>query len=224
MIRFEDIIAGMERCFAAQHSATEQWHESEPESVEAVAAYCAAYCATDGDDAAGLLPLVLAQHLMNFKLWHVEDVARRTDVGPEVIADCKRRIDGYNQRRNDYMEKVDAWLVHAVTPLLAQAQGAVRYNSESAGMAVDRLSILSLKMYHMREQTERQDADAAHVARCAEKLAVLTEQRHDLARAVLELLEDYRSGHKRPKVYYQCKMYNDPSLNPQLYGAEKAKG
>jgi len=90
-------------------------------------------------------------------------------------------------------------------------------NTESLGMAVDRLSILSLKIFHMKEQTERDDVDAAHIASCEEKLCVLEEQRSDLEVAVLDLIDDYAKGVKRPKVFYQCKMYNDPSLNPELY-------
>jgi hypothetical protein len=114
---------------------------------------------------------------------------------------------------------VDACIVGMIAPMLPPvADGAMlRHNTESLGMSVDRLSILSLKIFHMREQTERTDVDEAHRASCRDKLAVLQEQRADLARAVLELLDDYRTGVKRPKVYFQFKMYNDPSLNPQLY-------
>lgn len=212
MIGFEDISAELERCFAAQVQATQAWHGQEPESVPAAA---------EGPDLANMQGLVLGQHLMNFKLWHVEDIARRKDVGPEVIADCKYRIDGYNQRRNDFMEKVDACLVGLVTPILPRSEGAARHNTESLGMAVDRLSILSLKIFHMHEQTERTDANEAHLASCRTKLAVLHEQRADLAQSVIELLDEYRSGSKRPKVYFQFKMYNDPTLNPQLYKADK---
>ncbi|HCG04693.1 MAG TPA: hypothetical protein DEV75_06640, partial [Desulfovibrio sp.] len=172
-------------CFDAQHKATAAWHVAEPPAHEP------APIVTDAPDAvadAALLHrLVLAQHLMNFRLWHVEDTARRTDVGPDVIAECKRTIDGLNQRRNDYMEKVDACLVALLRPLLpAPAPGErPRHNTESLGMAVDRLSILSLKVFHMEEQAERADAAPDHRERCAAKLAVLREQRADLAQAVL---------------------------------------
>jgi len=210
MIGFEDISKELERCFAAQVQSTADWHATEPEDATG---------AEEGAELKNLKGLVLAQHLMNFKLWHVEDIARRKDVGPEVIADCKYRIDGLNQRRNDFMEKVDACIVGMIAPMLPPvADGAMlRHNTESLGMSVDRLSILSLKIFHMREQTERTDVDEAHRASCRDKLTVLQEQRADLARAVLELLDDYRTGVKRPKVYFQFKMYNDPSLNPQLY-------
>lgn len=208
------VAALLTECFDAQHKATADWHVAEPpanepapEAAEAVA------------DAALLHRLVLAQHLMNFRLWHVEDTARRTDVGPDVIAGCKRTIDGLNQRRNDYMEKVDACLVALLRPLLpAPAPGErPRHNTESLGMAVDRLSILSLKVFHMEEQAERADAAPDHRERCAAKLAVLREQRADLAQAVLDLAAEFLDGRKQPKAYYQFKMYNDPSLNPELY-------
>ncbi|MFV0423332.1 DUF4254 domain-containing protein [Oleidesulfovibrio sp.] len=213
-LSFEVIKSALERAFDAQVDATARWHESEPGTPEAAGAEV-----TEKTPAlAALHRLVLAQHLMNFKLWHVEDIARRKDVGPEVIADCKYRIDGYNQHRNDYMEKVDVCMISLMQPLLPQVDDSVRINTESLGMAVDRLSILSLKMFHMLEQVERTDATEEHIASCREKLNVLAEQREDLGRAVMDLLGDYAVGKKRPKTYYQFKMYNDPNLNPELYG------
>jgi hypothetical protein len=170
----------------------------------------------------GLVELVLRQHLKNFQLWHVEDRARRKDVDDSVITACKREIDGLNQQRNDLMEQVDAWLVRAVSTFEAQ-QGLPeerrRYNTETLGAALDRLSILSLKIFHMGEQTERRDADPGHLASCREKLSVLHAQHRDLSTSVLELVDDYACGVKSPRVYFQCKMYNDPALNPELYAA-----
>lgn len=195
----------LERCLAAQADAVALWHKQEPENVDVVEAVALEH----------LEKLILAQHLKNFALWHVEDIARRKDVGPEVIADCKYRIDGLNQRRNDYMEKVDECLVGLLMPLLPQSNA--RINTESLGMAIDRMSILALKIYHMAEQAERIDVDDAHRESCRSKLAVLEEQRRDLVGAVLELIDEYAAGTKQPKAYYQFKMYNDPSLNPQLY-------
>ncbi|MBL3582129.1 DUF4254 domain-containing protein [Oleidesulfovibrio alaskensis] len=218
-ISFEIIKSGLERAFDAQADATARWHDSEPDTATQ-----AGKQVTENEPAlAALHRLVLAQHLMNFKLWHVEDIARRKDVGPEVIADCKYRIDGYNQQRNDYMEKVDICMISLMDPLLPPAHEQVRINTESLGMAVDRLSILSLKMFHMLEQAAREDAPEQHRENCRAKLAVLAEQRHDLSRAVMELLDDYARGVKRPKTYYQFKMYNDPDLNPELYGNRKGK-
>lgn len=196
--------------FAAQAEAVAEWHETEPESIPT---------STASGAAQALRALVLAQHLCNFRLWHTEDIARRKDVDASVIADCKYRIDILNQRRTDAFEAVDAHLVNRLAAFIpASTEGErVRHNTESLGMAVDRLSILALKIYHMGEQALRDDADEAHRRSCAGKLAVLKEQRADLIRAVFDLIGEFCSGYKRPKVYYQFKMYNDPALNPQLY-------
>ena len=189
--------------FAAQTAATEEWHSLRaPEPL------------SDGEE--DLRALILAQHASNFRLWHVEDRARRRDVPDAVIAACKREIDGLNQMRNDGMEKVDRRLVFLLEPLLPE-KTAQRLNTETAGMAIDRLSILALKIYHMEEQTHRRDVGQGHLEACGDKLAVLQRQRLDLAQAVLELLEDYAAGRKRPAAYHQLKMYNDPNLNPELY-------
>lgn len=201
---------------AAQYDLVARWHESgasdpDPEAMLAPAE----------DGFARLRGLILREHAVNHLLWHVEDRARRRDVDDAVIAQCKRDIDGLNQRRNDAMEAVDQALLGLVTPHLPPLEGdaAPRYNTESAGGALDRLSILSLKRFHMAEQCARTDVDTDHVAQCQGKLAVMEEQHADLARGVLELMDDYVSGAKRPKVYYQFKMYNDPRLNPELYAA-----
>ena len=183
------------------------WHQGDPGDLpEPVPA----------SDLAVLVALVARENQTNYRLWHVEDEARRTDVDDADIADCKRRIDGLNQHRNDLIEKVDACVVSLVSPLIPD-DAPRRYNTETVGSALDRLSIMALKVFHMREQAERADADAAHRESCREKLAVLLEQRADLAGCVLELLAEYAAGTKRPKVYYQFKMYNDPKLNPSLY-------
>ncbi len=212
-----DSRAALERdlgsCFIAQEQAVADWHQREPEGSLLPEA------GQESDPAALLRQLVLAQHLMNFRLWHVEDTARRKDVDASVIADCKYRIDKLNQSRNDAIESVDACLVARIAPLAAAPAGTrPRHNTESLGMAIDRLSILALKIYHMAEQTERTDVDAAHLASCRDKLAVLREQRSDLIQAVLDLVGDFIAGIKQPKAYYQFKMYNDPALNPALYG------
>lgn len=193
----------------SQTEATARWHQEEPEAP----------ATSEMASFDNLTALVLAQHYMNFSLWHVEDTARRRDVDATVIAECKYTIDGYNQRRNDFMEKIDACLIALLAPLLP-SDVQERYNTESLGMGVDRLSILSLKIFHMQEQTERVDVDSAHIENCLAKLAVLREQRQDLTRSIVELMRDYMAGHKRPKVYFQCKMYNDPALNPELYAAK----
>lgn len=207
----EKIERDLAACFNAQTQAVEDWHAKEPADV---------FPADAADVSEKLLQLVLAQHSKNFRLWHTEDIARRKDVDASVIAGCKYAIDKLNQQRTDAFEAVDEFLVGrlgAFLPPLPQGQRP-RHNTESLGMAIDRLSILALKIYHMAEQADRADATQAHKNGCAAKLEVLREQREDLIRSVFDLVEDFCAGTKQPKAYYQFKMYNDPSLNPQLYG------
>lgn len=206
----DDIKHRLTRGIALQAELTAAWHAPQNDSDARIDAAVAAY------EPGELEACIAAQHACNFKLWHVEDTARRKDVGPEIIADCKRRIDGLNQRRNDGMEQVDACLLTALDPLLPK-DAPRRYNTESLGMAIDRLSILSLKIWHMDEQLMRSDVDADHIRACADKAAVLREQRNDLERSVLELIDEFAAGIKRPRLYFQFKMYNDPTLNPELY-------
>ena len=168
----------LDACFDAQNEATALWHSQEPEADD-VAPDASASPET-------LLALVRAQHLRNFRLWHIEDTARRRDVTTDVIADCKDRIDRLNQERNDRIERVDACLVALLSPLLP-ASPAPHINTESLGMAIDRLSILSLKIWHMDEQVRRTDVTPEHIASCEKKLAVLKEQRADLSLAVCEV-------------------------------------
>ena len=147
--------------------------------------------------------------------WHLEDIIRDPHIDPEEALGLKRRIDRSNQDRTDLVEEIDSYfrmLYSEVKPL-----PDARLNTESPAWAVDRLSILALKIWHMQEQTERQDADAEHVARCQAKLNVLREQQVDLSTAIDQLLEDIEAGRKYMKVYRQMKMYNDPSTNPILY-------
>ncbi len=147
--------------------------------------------------------------------WHLEDIIRDPHIDPVEALALKRRIDHSNQDRTDLVEEIDSYfrqLYSNVTPL-----PDARLNTESPAWAVDRLSILALKIWHMQEQTERQDADANHKARCQAKLDVLREQQKDLSTAIDQLLEDINAGRKYMKVYRQMKMYNDPSTNPILY-------
>ena len=155
-----------------------------------------------------------ANHRNNSWLWDEEDLARRRHVADSEIAQNKRHIDGFNQQRNDAVERIDDLLLQTLTPKL---NPAARLHSETAGMMIDRLSILALKINAMRAQTVRTDADAVHLATCAEKLARLNDQRRDLADCLDALLADCAAGHARYKIYRQYKMYNDPTLNPQLY-------
>lgn len=147
--------------------------------------------------------------------WHLEDIIRDPHINPEEALGLKRRIDRSNQDRTDLVEEIDSYFrqkYSGVNPL-----PDARLNTESPAWAVDRLSILALKIWHMQEQTERTDADADHISRCQAKLDVLKEQQVDLSTAIDQLLEDIEAGRKYMKVYRQMKMYNDPSTNPVLY-------
>jgi hypothetical protein len=166
----------------------------------------------------GAWAFIELNHRYNNLLWDEEDLARRRDVPDSDIAANKRAIDGYNQRRNDAVERIDEVILSSLSPVTREADA--RLNSETAGCMIDRLSILALKVFHMRAQTERTDADAAHLEACRGKLARLTEQRQDLAGCLDTLLAECACGRAYYKVYRQFKMYNDPALNPYLYGAQ----
>lgn len=163
----------------------------------------------------GLWHWIEENHRYNTLLWNEEDKARRTDVADAAIAENKRRIDRFNQKRNDATEAIDEALLAELERCPRRPDA--RLNSETAGAMIDRLSILSLKIYHMREQTLREDADAQHRRKCEAKLERLTEQREDLSFCLDALLDDARNGRAYFKVYRQFKMYNDPTLNPYLY-------
>ena len=147
--------------------------------------------------------------------WHLEDIIRDPHIDPVEALALKRRIDSSNQDRTDLVEEIDSYFRQTYSEVKTQADA--RLNTESPAWAVDRLSILALKIWHMKEQTERTDADAEHIARCQAKLAVLLEQQKDLSTAIDQLLEDIEAGRKYMKVYRQMKMYNDPATNPVLY-------
>lgn len=148
--------------------------------------------------------------------WHLEDIIRDPAIDPLQALAIKHRIDKSNQDRTDLVEKIDDYyfdLYANVTPL-----EDATINTESPAWAIDRLSILALKIYHMKEQVERTDASEEHKARCQAKLNVLLEQRVDLTTAIGQLLADIAAGRKKMKTYKQMKMYNDPATNPILYG------
>lgn len=148
--------------------------------------------------------------------WHLEDVVRDPLIDAAEALRIKRRIDRSNQERTDLVELIDSYFYDRFKDVEPASDATI--NTESPAWAVDRLSILALKIYHMRQETERPDAAPAHRDACDKKLSVLLEQRADLAEAVDRLLDDIRTGAKYMKVYKQMKMYNDPALNPTLYG------
>ena len=163
--------------------------------------------------------LLYAKNWIDTVQWHLEDIIRDPQIDPVEALRIKRRIDKSNQDRTDMVEYIDSWMLEKYKDVKVAPDA--RINTETPAWAIDRLSILALKIYHMREQAERTDADAAHRASAGEKLAVLLTQRVDLSTGIEELIEDIEAGRKYMKVYKQMKMYNDPSLNPVLYGGKK---
>lgn len=148
--------------------------------------------------------------------WHLEDIIRDPEIDPVEALALKRRIDRSNQERTDLVEEIDSFFHTLYDGVEVRSDATI--NTESPAWAIDRLSILALKIYHMREQVERTEATPEHHAACQAKLEVLLEQRADLITAIDQLLADYTTGRKYMKVYRQMKMYNDPSTNPVLYG------
>ena len=165
----------------------------------------------------GVKATICQQHAFNFLLWHEEDIARSPDVGDERIAAVKRAIDGYNQNRNDWIEKIDDAISQWLEEIGMKAEETAPLNTETPGSVMDRLSIMSLRLYHLQEQIERTDVDPAHIESVQHKIAVCRLQQADLSQSLEELLDDIRCGRKRHRTYRQFKMYNDPALNPYLY-------
>ena len=147
--------------------------------------------------------------------WHLEDIIRNPEIDPIEALAIKRRIDKSNQDRTDLVERIDSYFLEKYKDTKIKQSAII--NTESPAWAIDRLSILALKIYHMQIEAEREDADKDHKAACQEKLAVLLEQRTDLSTAIDQLLTDIENGDRYMKVYKQMKMYNDPNLNPILY-------
>lgn len=151
--------------------------------------------------------------------WHLEDLIRKPDIDPREALQIKRRIDKSNQERTDTVEKMDDFFLESFKDVKYAADA--RMNSETPAWLLDRMSILMLKIFHMKEQTERKDVTAQHLSKCRDKLAILEEQKEDMRSAYNELIQDIRDGKRRFKVYRQMKMYNDSSLNPMLYNTAK---
>jgi hypothetical protein len=161
--------------------------------------------------------LVLQQHRQNFALWHQEDRARAPEAAADEIAQTKRAIDALNQVRNDLVEAMDRELLQILEKSGVEPAGEL--HSETPGMIIDRLSILSLKIFHTQEQIDRDDVESAHVERNRQRLEVLVQQRADLAGCLTALWRDIEAGKRYFKLYRQLKMYNDPELNPAIYGS-----
>ena len=151
--------------------------------------------------------------------WHLEDIIRDPSIDPVEALKIKRTIDSSNQRRTDLVEYIDNFFLEKYKKVKIQSNAT--FNTESPAWAVDRLSILALKIYHMRKETERKDVDQRHIKNCVEKLDVLNQQNKDLCTSIDELIIDIENGQKYMKTYKQMKMYNDEDLNPVLYKTKK---
>lgn len=162
----------------------------------------------------GFFRLVEENHAFNYLLWHAEDKARRDDMGFEFVYRAKRAIDEYNQQRNNRMETMDEWLFKALD---APPSTHCCVHSETPGMMIDRLSILALKSYHMALQSTRKDVDSAHLQASSAKWQRIEEQKKQLEDCLHQLLQEVTHKTRTFRIYHQFKMYNDPSLNPELY-------
>jgi hypothetical protein len=154
--------------------------------------------------------------VINCILWHEEDKARAKSLPDSEIANIKRTIDATNQGRADKVEEIDKYILDYLTQLKIKTSKTTPLNSETPGSIIDRLSILSLKIYHMKEQIKRKDCSREHIEKCKGRLKILLEQKKDLSKCFDDLIKDLLKGKKRLKMYYQFKMYNDPSTNPWM--------
>ncbi len=162
---------------------------------------------------------LFAKNWIDAVQWHLEDIIRDPAIDPVEALALKRRIDRSNQDRTDMVEELDTYFREKYSDVVPHADATI--NTESPAWALDRLSILALKIYHMQAEVARTDASPEHIAKCRAKLDVLTEQRADLISAIDQLLDDIAEGKKYMKVYRQMKMYNDPATNPVLYGQKQ---
>lgn len=183
---------------------TRMWHDDE---------------ALQPEDNSIFMQVALELHKYNYLIWHQEDIARRSDIDADAIARVKRTIDKLNQKRNDSIERIDEWLCNNKYAHLMTQNLPLR--TETPGSVFDRLSILALKVFHMREQTERIGVEQSLIDACQQKLKILLKQQKDLQESLISMLNDLNNGNIRMKIYRQFKMYNDPDLNPQLYKNKK---
>lgn len=182
------------------HETVQRWHRGGPDN-----------------SCEGIFHTICQQHQFNYLLWHEEDIARSSDVTDARIAEVKRAIDGYNQRRNDWIERIDEGLIELFSALSVQPAENARLNTETPGSVIDRLSIMALRVYHLAEHLDRVDVDEDHLEKVRGRLARCRAQQRDLSQSLVELLDDLLTGRKILRVYRQMKMYNDPTLNPYLY-------
>lgn len=188
-----------------------KWFESLPNSIIEL------YAGEFKNPGATQLDRVLNEILVtNFTLWRNEDEARRTDLPDKDIANLKRDIDRENQKRNDLIDTIDAILKQDIENKLKSPNKSAPLNSETPGSVFDRLTVLALRAYHLKNEALRKDVDSSHTKRCSNMLKEVEERQNDLLKCLEDLLEDYYSGRKRLKSYKQHKLYNDPTLNPSL--------
>lgn len=194
-----------DKCYEVFRQSTEQYHVTD--NVDAAIA---------NPYAAGSFEHTLfAKNMVDAVQWHLEDIIRDPEIDPVAALELKRRIDRSNQVRTDMVEQIDSYFRDKYSDVEVAADATI--NTESPAWALDRLSILALKIYHMEAEVARTDATPEHTAKCAAKLAVLREQLVDLTTAINQLMDDIEAGRKYMKVYRQMKMYNDPETNPVLY-------
>lgn len=167
----------------------------------------------------GLEQILYSKNWIDTVQWHLEDIIRDENINPIKALEIKRRIDVSNQRRTDLVEFIDSWFLNKYSYI--QPKENARINTETPAWAVDRFSILALKVFHMKKESERVDASEEHKKKCQDKLNVLLEQKKDLSLAIEQLLESIEHGEVRIKTYKQMKMYNDEELNPILYQNKK---
>jgi hypothetical protein len=197
------------QCYAAFQQSIDQYHVHDHVDTPVKSPY----------PAGSFENLLYIKNWIDTVQWHLEDIIRLPEINPIEALQIKRRIDKSNQDRTDMVEQLDDHFLEQFKNV--QPKSSAKINSETPAWLLDRMSILLLKIYHMREQVERKDASAEHIAKCQSKLAILLEQKTDMQMAFDQLMEDILNGDRKMKVYRQMKMYNDASLNPMLYQQKK---